>query len=59
MKLLAHKIYKENKHLFDINSFNKIFSTKIASKISLREKLKRVPVLVKNIYKELVNHSYR
>jgi len=59
MKLLAYKIYKENKHLFDINSFNKIFSTKIASTISLSEKLKRVPVMVKNIYKELVNHSYR
>lgn len=59
MKLLAHKIYRENKHLFDINSFNKIFSTKIASTISLSEKLKRVPIMVKNIYKELVNHSYR
>jgi hypothetical protein len=59
MKLLAHKIYKENKHLFYINSFNKIFSTKIASTITLSQKFKRVPLMVKNIYKELVNHSYR
>jgi hypothetical protein len=59
MKLLAHKIYKENKHLFNNNSFNKIYSTKIASTISLSQKIKRVPLMVKNLYKELVNYSYR
>jgi len=59
MKLLAHKIYKENNHLFDNKSFKDIISTKISSTISFSEKLKRVPEMVKNIYKELVNHSYR
>jgi hypothetical protein len=59
MKLLANKIFKENKHLFDNKTFKDIISTKISSTISLNDKFKRVPVMVKNIYKELVNHSYR
>jgi hypothetical protein len=59
MKLLANKLFKENKHLFDNKTFKDIISTKISSTISLNDKFKRVPVMVKNIYKELVNHSYR
>ena len=59
MKLLSNKLFKENKHLFDNKSFKDIISTKISSTISLNDKIKRVPVMVKNIYKELVNHSYR
>ena len=52
MKLLAHKIYKENNHLFDNKSFKDIISTKISSTISLNDKFKRVPVMVKNIYRD-------
>jgi hypothetical protein len=59
MKYLALRIILENKHLFDKFFIKKIFSTKISTTISLSEKFKRVPVMVKNIYKELVNHSYR
>ena len=59
MKLLANKLFKENNHLFDNKTFKEIISTKISSTISLNDKFKRVPVMVKNIYKELVNHSYR
>jgi non-homologous end joining protein Ku len=59
MKFLANKLFKENKHLFDNKTFKDIISTKISSTISLNDKFKRVPVMVKNIYKELVNHSYR
>jgi hypothetical protein len=59
MKLLATKIMNENKNSFTDQFFNKIIGYKISTKISLNHKIKRIALMLKNIYQELVNKSYR
>jgi len=59
MKLLATKVIKENAHLFNYSFQKKISGLKVSSNVSLMQKIKRLPLLFKNIYMELVNQSYR
>jgi hypothetical protein len=55
----AIELIESNKPLFDQSFMNRIIEVRYYRGISIFKKLKRVPGMLKNLYKEIVDLSYR
>ena len=55
----ALELIESNKPLFDQSFMNRIIEVRYYRGISIFKKLKRVPRMLKNLYKEIVDLSYR